>query len=128
MYSSDVPPDECYSDVLEEDAPLWVQIRQVTGILDRALLEMRNRGVRYAEAEGAYQAAKAKRALVLSADGMTATMISMCIKGDDEVNGLLVDRMCAETLYASAKEAVNVYKKKLDTLREQYEREWSNVR
>ena len=32
-----------------------------------------------------------------------------------------------QVLYRNAQEAINVYKRRLDTLREEYEREWSRA-
>ena len=110
-----------------DSAPLWVQIDQTLALLDVALEECKNRAAEYARAEVGYQKTKAKRALEMKADNMPVTLIEMVVKGDDEVAPKLLDRILAEALYDHAREARNVYKRKLDTLREEYQRQWGRA-
>jgi hypothetical protein len=96
-------------------------------LLETALAESGKRGRVLAEAERAYRVALAKKILLLREDGFPATLIGDLAKGDDEVARLKLDRDCAEAVYDSSREAINVYKKEIDVLREQIDREWKNA-
>lgn len=98
----------------------WEENRELMFTAQEQLEEL---GREKARAEAAYQATKARVALRMKADGMTATMIQLTIKGDPEVNTALMARDCAETDYESAKEALNVYKLDLRVVEAQIERE-----
>lgn len=104
---------------------LWNEIEEVTRLLDMSLKEAKERGAKCVLAEAEYYSAKANAAFALKADGMSGTMISIVIKGHPMVVDKMLDYHAAQVEYENAKEARNVYKKKLDTLREQYQREWS---
>jgi hypothetical protein len=60
-------------------------------------------------------------------EGYSASAISLLIKGEPEVNSAMQEYRDWEVLYKNAVEAVNVYKRKLDVLREEYDREWSRA-
>lgn len=96
-------------------------------MLEKALAEFSRRGKAYAEAEQAYRVALAQKILLLRDAGFPATLIGDLARGDREVARLKLERDCAESVYDSAKEAINVYKKQIDVLREQIDREWKNV-
>lgn len=106
---------------------LWADIQDVIRLLDKSLIVARDRGRDWAEAEMSYQSIKSAVAYEMLEDGRPMTFISIAIKGDAKVNEALGlrDRRLVE--YENAKEARNVLKKKLDTLREQYAREWSQA-
>ena len=104
---------------------LWSQIEEVTRLLDASLREAKQRGAKCILAEAAYYSAKAQTAFALKADGMSGTLINIVIKGHPDVVDKMLEFHAAQVEYENAKEARNVYKKKLDTLREQYQREWS---
>lgn len=104
---------------------LWNEIEEVTRLLDMSLKEAKERGAKCVLAEAEYYSAKANAAFALKADGMSGTMISIVIKGHPMVVDKMLEYHAAQVEYENAKEARNVYKKKLDTLREQYQREWS---
>lgn len=106
---------------------LWNQIEEVTRLLDLSLTEAKERGARCVLAEAAYYSAKAETAFALKAEGMSGTMIGVVIKGHPNVVDKMLEYHAAQVEYENAKEARNVYKKKLDTLREQYQREWSQA-
>ena len=98
-------------------------------IRDRELMktaskQLKERGVALAVAEAEYQTAKAKRALAMQANGQSATMIQLVIKGDEEVSRKLFARDCAEAEYESAREALNVYKLDARLLEAQIDREY----
>lgn len=96
-------------------------------MLEKALSEFSKRGRAYAEAEQSYRVALAQKMLVLRDQGFPATLIGDLARGDKEVARLKLDRDCSEAVYDSAREAINVYKKQIDVLREQIEREWNNA-
>lgn len=104
---------------------LWNEIEEVTRLLDMSLKEAKERGAKCVLAEAEYYSAKANAAFALKAEGMSGTMISIVIKGHPMVVDKMLEYHAAQVEYENAKEARNVYKKKLDTLREQYQREWS---
>lgn len=104
---------------------LWSEIEEVTRLLDLSLVEAKKRGDAMVRAEAEYYSAKARAAFDLKEDGYAVTLIEMVIKGMPEVVGKMTAYHAAQVEYENAKEARNVYKKKLDALREQYAREWS---
>ena len=104
---------------------LWNEIEEVTRLLDLSLAESQDRGARCVVAEAAYYGAKARTAFKLKSEGLSGTMIGLVIKGHEDVLPAMLEYHAAQVEYENAKEARNVYKKKLDTLREQYAREWS---
>lgn len=93
-------------------------------LMKRASAELKERGVAAAIAEAEYQAAKAKTALALKAEGLSATLIQLVIKGCDDVAPLLLARDCAQVDYDSAREALNVYKLDARLLEAQIDREY----
>ena len=104
---------------------LWNEIEEVTRLLDMSLKEAKERGAKCVLAEAEYYSAKARVAFSLKEDGYPVTLIEMTIKGVPEVCDKMLEYHAAQVEYENAKEARNVFKKKLDTLREQYQREWS---
>lgn len=96
-------------------------------MLEVALKECKTRGRAAAEAERAYRVALAEKILTLREKGMPATLIGDLARGDKEVAMLKLDRDCSEVVYDNAKEAINVYKRQIDVLREQIEREWNHA-
>lgn len=93
-------------------------------LMKTASKELKKRGRELAEAEVAYQSAKARRALEMRDAGVPATLITTVIKGDGDVAELLFKRMIAESEYSSAQEALNVYKLDAKLLEAQIDREW----
>ena len=96
-------------------------------MLEVALKECKLRGRAAAEAEQTYRVALAKKMLELREGGYPATLVGDLARGDKEVAKLKFERDCSEVVYDNAKEAVNVYKRQIDVLREQIEREWSKA-
>lgn len=106
---------------------LWEEIRAVIGMLDTALAEARRRGEAMVLAEAEYYSAKAEAVYRLKGDGMPATLVMAVVKGERDVAEKMAAFHAAQIEYENAREARNVYKKKLDTLREQYAREWGRA-
>lgn len=90
-----------------------------------AAREARELGLKLAEAESNYQAAKHIRALEMRTDGEPVTLIQMMIKGDPTVREKLYARDCAQVEYEAAKEAVNAYKLSARLQEAQASREWN---
>lgn len=93
-------------------------------LMKTASRELKERGVALAKAEAEYQAAKNATALRMKAEGFSATMINLILKGDDHVSQLLFARDCAQVEYDSAKEALNVYKLDARLIEAQIDREY----
>lgn len=106
---------------------MWAEIQETLSSLDLALSEAKARGLEYSRAEAAYYSAKDRRVRELMDEGLSATAISLVIKGEESVNDKLQHFRNMEVLYKNALEAVNVYKLRLRVLESQYEREWSRA-
>lgn len=96
-------------------------------MLEVALKECKTRGRAAAEAEQTYRVKLAEKILLLREEKYPATLIGDLARGDREVAKLKFERDCAEVVYDNAKEAVNVFKRQIDVLREQIDREWKNA-
>lgn len=110
-----------------DDLPLWEQIRECLRMLDTALSECKRRGHAWVMAELDYKIAKYEVSERLRLDGIPVTHIQTIIKGHPDVAEKYAASIDAQAEYENAREARNVWKKKLDTLREQYSREWSEA-
>lgn len=109
------------------EEPLWEQIREALKMLDTALLECKKRGQRMVVAKAHYYTVKSQNAFRMREEGYPVTFIQDVIKGVPEVNEAMSAFNAAEVEYENAREARNVLKKKIDTLREQFSREWSEA-
>ena len=104
-------------------------LEEARKLMNERMMLMRPNGIRSAEAERDYQRVKAETVLQLEAEGKSAKMIELIIKGLPEVNQKLFERDCAKAVYESNKEAVNVSKKELETILSVMKMEWySNER
>ena len=106
---------------------LWGEIVATDERLREALKESRKRGMDWANKQAHYYTVKAKAAFKLKADGESASFIALVLKGLPDVNAAMLERDAAEVSYENAREARNVYKKEIDTLREQLSREWTDA-
>ena len=104
--------------------PLWEQEKHCMRMLDTALLECKKRGSSMVSLKAAYYTAKAKEAFRLREEGYPVTFISDVLKGMPSVNEAMSEFNLAEVEYENSREARNVWKKKLDTIREEHSREW----
>lgn len=93
-------------------------------LMKRASEALKERGIALAKAEAEYQTAKHSRSLAMKADGHSATMIQLLIKGDEKVSLAMFARDCAQVEYDSAREALNVYKLDARLLEAQIDREY----
>lgn len=106
---------------------LWSEICETKRLLDLALSEAKSRGWKMNEAEANYYTVKDLRVRELLDENKSGTVIQMLIKGESEVNAAMKEFHDAQVEYKNACEAILCYKKWLDTLREQYQREWSQA-
>lgn len=106
---------------------LWSEIQECLRLLDLALMEAKKRGDAMVKAEADYYTAKAIAAFALKEENYPVTLIEMVIKGMPEVVEKMSTYHAAQVEYENAREARNCYKKKLDTLREEYQREWGRA-
>ena len=106
---------------------LWGEIQECMRLLDLALKEAKVRGAAMVKAEADYYTAKAQVAFALKEQGTPVTLIEMTVKGVPEVTEKMTAYHAAQVEYENAREARNVFKKRLDTLREEYAREWGRA-
>lgn len=111
----------------DESVPLWVRIQECMKLLDLSLAECKKRGQEMVAKELAYYTAKSRCAAELLEAGYANTYIQTVIKGRPGVAEAMSEYHLAQVMYENARESRQVYKKKLDTLREQYAREWSDA-
>lgn len=109
------------------DEDLISQLSKTINLLGKALIEARKRGSALAELERDYKVLLAKTILQLQEDGQRATVILDVAKGSPDVAEKKRERDVAEVVYVNAQEAINVYKKTIDCLREQIAREWGHA-
>lgn len=96
-------------------------------MLEVALKECKVRGSAYANAEHDYRVALAAKIAELEANGAKVTTISDKARGDPTVAKLKLERDLAEVLYDTARDAMLVYRKQIEVIRDQIEREWSKA-
>lgn len=108
-----------------DELDLWANIQERLDWLDEAVRSIRFRGRDYAEAESTYRSALAKEILRLrDEEGYPVTLVPDLARGNPDVAQLKVERDCAESLYKSALEAINVNKLRIKVLENQHDREW----
>ena len=104
------------------------KINEYEGLLNDAVPEFKKRGLHKAQTEKEYRIALAKEFLRLRAEGEKVTIMGDLARGKEEIAELKFQRDIAETLYDSAKEAIMIYKKQIDTLMTIYKAEWGQAR
>lgn len=104
---------------------LWGDIEDCLEDLDRVNATAVKYGRDMVIAEARYYSAKAEEAFSLKQDGYAVTFIEMVIKGVPRVSSTLTEYHMAQIEYENARDCVNVLKKKLTALCDQYQREWS---
>ena len=105
-------------------ADLIQEIGAKSAMLDAAIRQLGIRGRAYAQAESDYRIAMRKKILEERANGSPVTIISDLCRGDPEVAKLRLERDIAQTVYESAKEAIQGLKLQIRILDAQLEREW----
>lgn len=103
------------------------EIEDTKKMLELALKEAKARGLMMNAAEAKYYGVKDLRVRELIDDGMSGTVISMIIKGEPAVNKAMNEYHDLQVEYKNACEALQVYKRHYDYLREQMQREWTQA-
>ena len=107
---------------------LMNEIKNYGDLLNKAVPEFKQRGIDKALTEKNYRIALATEFLKLRSEGEKVTIMSDLARGKEEVADLKFKRDVAETLYESAKEAIYIYKKQMDTLMTIYKIEWGHTK
>jgi predicted nuclease with TOPRIM domain len=102
---------------------LVIEMEERRKQLDKALSLFRKRGSDYAENEKNYRVELAKKILQERDKGTPVTIISDICRGDEKIAELRAKRDIAETLYESAKEAIQVMKLNIRVIDGQIDRE-----
>lgn len=106
---------------------LWTEIKYCMKTLDRAVVDLKERGIAAAQSEHDYRIKLASRILQLRAEGIPVTILSDVARGEPETAKLKLQRDIAESLCKSCEEGINVNKKKLEILKEQNKQEWGQA-
>ena len=106
------------------ESDLLQEIGAKSAMLDAAIRQLGIRGRAYAEAERNYRVAMRKKVMEERANGTPVTIMSDLCRGDPEIANLRLERDIAQTVYESAKEAIQTYKLQIRILDAQLEREW----
>lgn len=110
------------------DFELHNELEDALGRVAECVNDMYSLGVKKAEAERNYRVAKQKRILYERTHNATpVSIISDIVKGYEDIAELAMVRDCAETEYDANYEAILYWKKRVDTIREQIKREWSQA-
>lgn len=104
---------------------LYSEIQGLRRKLNACVMQLRQNGRAYAEADRAYQVKRSEVALKLKSDGMAIGMINLVIRGLPEVEKLRFEREVAQVVYDANKEALNSYKLQLRLVDQQLSREIS---
>lgn len=89
--------------------------------------EMHSLGIDKAQARKDYRIAYSKEILAMRNAGMPATIIADVVKGFPHIAELRFKLECAEAHYDGNFQAILYWKKRVDTLREELDREWSKA-
>ena len=107
---------------------MWEEIEKYLELSEKAVEEMKKRSFNLAKTKHNYAVALSKRLVELRAEGQAVTHLLDIAKGEPQIAKLRYEKDIAQGLYDSSKEAINVYKKKTDVLKEQYAREWGSCK
>ena len=88
---------------------------------------MHELGIKKAEAEREYRILKQKRMLYERHKGTPVTIIQDVVKGSQDVADLLFARECTVSEYDANYEAILYWKLRVNTIRDQIKREWSQA-
>lgn len=104
---------------------LFTEVTQKLDELDKALGSLGKAGRAYAQAEKDYKIALRKAILIERNKGTPVTVILNLVKGEEDVADLRFKRDCAETVYKTCLEGINVLKLESKIISEQIDREWN---
>ena len=103
------------------------QIVEKTKLLDNSLLELRQSGTAYAQAERDYKVLLRQECLKLRDEGMAIGMIDKTCYGIPSVAEARFRRDIAECVYRANMEAINTLKLQMRLIENQIGREYDNA-
>ena len=102
------------------------ELAMKTKQLDKSVLELRQSGTEYAEAERNYKVLLRQECLKLRDEGMAIGMIDKTCYGIPSVAEARFKRDVAEAVYRANMEAINSLKLQMRLIENQISREWNN--
>lgn len=105
---------------------LITELNLKTKQLDKAILDLRQNGTAYAEAEKDYKVLLRQECLRLRDEGMAIGMIDKTCFGIPSVAEARYKRDVCEAVYKANQEAINSIKLQMRLIGEQISREWTN--
>ena len=105
---------------------LITELNLKTKQLDKAILDLRQNGTAYAEAEKDYKVLLRQECLKLRDEGMAIGMIDKTCFGIPSVAEARYKRDVCEAVYKANQEAINSIKLQMRLIGEQISREWVN--
>ena len=105
---------------------LITELNLKTKQLDKAILDLRQNGTAYAEAEKDYKVLLRTECLKLRDEGMAIGMIDKTCFGIPSVAEARYKRDVCEAVYKANQEAINSIKLQMRLIGEQISREWVN--
>jgi len=106
---------------------LELELMQKTKLLDTSVLELRQSGTAYAQAERDYKILLRQECLKLKDSGMAIGMIDKTCYGIPSVAEARFKRDVAETVYRANMEAINSLKLQMRLIENQISREYDNA-
>jgi predicted RNA-binding protein len=103
---------------------LYKELYEARKQVKEALSDAKTWAIERANAEKVYRIALRQEMLLEREKRTPVTIIQDICKGKDSIADLRFKRDCAEALYKTAMEAINVYKKDIQTISEEIQREW----
>lgn len=105
---------------------LEIELAQKKKQLDASILELRQSGTAYAQAERDYKVLLRQECLKLRDEGMAIGMIDKTCYGIPSVAEARFKRDVAEAVYRANQEAINSLKLQIRLIENQKQREWGN--
>lgn len=106
---------------------LYEELQTKKKQLSKAILDLRQNGTAYAEAEKDYKILLRVECLKLKDEGMAVGMIDKTCYGIPSVAEARYKRDVAKTIYLANNEAINSLKLQIRLIENQLSREWGNT-
>lgn len=103
---------------------LYKELKQAKDNAKEALKDAKEWGIKRANAEKEYRVALGKKIATERERKIPVTIIQDICKSDDQIAVLRLERDLADVMYKNAMESINVYKKDIQTISEEIQREW----
>lgn len=107
---------------------LKLEIKSMRELINTALTESKKRGLELATKKKEVDVGLANKVILLKEEGHPVSLIKTLANGAEDISQLNFELSCSEVLYKNALEAINVYKKELAVLLEEYKQEWEKVK